>query len=674
MKSTTPFRYVDRGKAYQHGHTEAAIKHAIRGSVMRDVPLSALVSTQRRVNTERLLQYLADPDTKPNGGSPIAVIANGRTYIHNGHHRATAALASGGDSLRMRVADLDGPRKFAAHRAPGTIAMMAPHAMEATYSPHAEPCVTIDNGLAILTVDGPLEDKPSGGWFSFFDNYEAILHRFREALESEDVQGILLKIDSPGGLAAGLNATVDRMRKLKAKSGKLVWAYADEKCCSAAYALACVADAIYLPRAAEMGSIGVTATLLDQTRADKRAGLKFAVITSGDRKADGDPHTKLTQNAIDHMKARVMDLATIYYELVADARGMSVKKIQGLQANTFTGQDAVNVGLADAVWSLPKTLRRMRTALGIDPKAGDVAQNGTDGTGADAMNVKSAAKAVRVAAKGLGKAKTSAAKTKARAALAKAEAGLLRAAKHEEDEEEDEKTPPAHEGSGSPSPSGSSGSSEEEGSSGSSAEDEEEEGSSGSSGSSMEDEEDEEEEGSSGSASSMEDEEDEEDEKRCAEDEEEISRAVKQLARSAKSKSAKSALAKLQSAVLAGQRADREVRKIAAERQSEKKSLQIDKALTARRISRSEAKMLRGQPMSFVKPFLSMRKKPIIATEEQALHTPPVSLPKTGLPAAAAQQVEDAVNASGLTGEAANKLRASLVAAQRTATAHGGMH
>ena len=533
--------------------------------------------------------------------------------------------------------------------------MMAPHAMEATYSPHSEPCVTIDNGIAILTIDGPLEDKPSGGWFSFFDNYEAILHRFHEALDSEDIQGILLKIDSPGGLAAGLNATVDKMRKLKAQAGKLVWAYADEKCCSAAYALACVADAIYLPRAAEMGSIGVTATLLDQTRADKRAGLKFAVITSGDRKADGDPHTKLTQNAIDHMRARVMDLAAIYYDLVSDARGMSVKKIQGLQANTFTGQDAVNVGLADAVWSLDKTLRRMRKALDIDPEAGSVAQNGTDGTGADAMNVKSAAKAVRVAAKGLGKAKTSAAKTKARAELAKAEAGLLRAAKHEEeDEEEDEKTPPAHEGSGSPSPSGSSGSSEEEGSSGSSAEDEEEEGSSGSSGSSMEDEED------------------EEDEKRSAEDEEEISRAVRQLAKGAKTKAEKAALAKLQSAVLAGQRADKAVRRIAAERRDEKKTLQIDKALTARRISRSEAKMLRGQPMSFVKPFLSMRKKPMIATEETALHTPPAGLPKSKLPSAVQAHIEDAVAAMGLTGKEAEAMRNKLIAAN--SATNGGMH
>lgn len=79
------------------------------------VSLSALTGIQRTVNTERLGDYVSGA-AKSEGRAvhtgmpkdlPVVVKLGGKMYIHDGHHRATAALLKGADSIRARVVDLD---------------------------------------------------------------------------------------------------------------------------------------------------------------------------------------------------------------------------------------------------------------------------------------------------------------------------------------------------------------------------------------------------------------------------------------------------------------------------------------------------------------------------------------------------------------------------------------
>jgi ClpP class serine protease len=63
------------------------------------------------------------------------------------------------------------------------------------------------------------------------------------------------------------------------------------------------------------------------------------------------------------LQRRVDQLAGIYHELVASARGMTVAKVRGLQADTFYGYDALDAGLADDVMSLEELLTVIRARL-----------------------------------------------------------------------------------------------------------------------------------------------------------------------------------------------------------------------------------------------------------------------------------------------------------------------
>jgi ClpP class serine protease len=216
----------------------------------------------------------------------------------------------------------------------------------------------------VVTISGPLEQRSC-----WWDGYDAIVERFRDALAS-DADTIVLRIDSPGGECAGCFDAVAKMQSLAGDSGKRVVAFADEAAYSAAYALACVAGEIYLPRAGGVGSIGVIATMRDYAVNNEMHGVNAVVIYEGDRKADGHPDIPISDDAIAAVKSDVSELAGMFRETVSGARGISTDAIAALEAATFMGEESIAAGLADGVMSFDELIAMLRN----DEGAGVTAQ------------------------------------------------------------------------------------------------------------------------------------------------------------------------------------------------------------------------------------------------------------------------------------------------------------
>jgi hypothetical protein len=80
------------------------------------------------------------------------------------------------------------------------------------------------------------------------------------------------------------------------------------------------------------------------------------------------------------------------------------------------------------------------------------------------------------------------------------------------------------------------------------------------------------------------------------------------------------------------------------DRQSTKTSA-IGAALTARRITRPEAKQLAGKPLSFVRSFLEMRPKAIVVSEGDELVPGAAPRSANGLPPDVERQISEALSA-----------------------------
>lgn len=240
------------------------------------------------------------------------------------------------------------PRVFA----PQGVLALQPEAFGQAFDQYsAASAVEPQPTVACVVIRGPL--------LQHFDwmcqSYEAILQCVAAACAS-NARAVLMLADSPGGLVSGCFATARQIRALCDAAGKELYAYVDGRACSACYALASVADAIIVSDTSDVGSIGVIASVVEQTKLDSALGVKFTILTSGARKADGNPHLELSPEAAAALQANLDTVATLFYDFVAEQRGMSAEAVRALEAASFLGKASIDAGLADAMLDLPEFL------------------------------------------------------------------------------------------------------------------------------------------------------------------------------------------------------------------------------------------------------------------------------------------------------------------------------
>lgn len=223
-----------------------------------------------------------------------------------------------------------------------------------------KPAALAPSGVAVVAIRGPLMHRHD----FFFDSYEAIKERITAAVALSP-KAILLSIDSPGGLVSGMLDTARAIRKQCADAGVPLLAHVEAQATSAAYALASAAGWIGVSESATIGSIGVIDMLVDATAQNAMMGLSVRLVTSGARKADGNPNASISDDALASSQSRVDTLAAMFFDLVAEHKwGGSADRLRALQAATMTGLEAVSIGLASKVATFDQAIAFASTTDG----------------------------------------------------------------------------------------------------------------------------------------------------------------------------------------------------------------------------------------------------------------------------------------------------------------------
>ena len=204
----------------------------------------------------------------------------------------------------------------------------------------------LQNNVAVIPIHGLLTKRNE--LFSSLMGiilYDDIFSAISDAIDDEKVERILLDIDSHGGEVGGLFDLVDFI--YDTRECKPIFAVANDYACSAAYAIASATEKIFVTRTSCVGSIGVIATHLDVSEADKKAGLKFTTIFAGKKKNDLSPHEPLSKSAISDLQEEVNRLNDIFIKTVARNRYLSEDVVREMQAATYFVENAVKAGLSD---------------------------------------------------------------------------------------------------------------------------------------------------------------------------------------------------------------------------------------------------------------------------------------------------------------------------------------
>ena len=107
------------------------------------------------------------------------------------------------------------------------------------------PLLTVQDGIGSVSIEGPILRKPNlfARVLMGATGSEEIGAALSEAAKRDDIKGVFLDIDSPGGTVAGTPELAAAVKSLNRQ--KPVYAFSSGLMCSAAYWIASQARAIY---------------------------------------------------------------------------------------------------------------------------------------------------------------------------------------------------------------------------------------------------------------------------------------------------------------------------------------------------------------------------------------------------------------------------------------------
>ncbi len=185
-----------------------------------------------------------------------------------------------------------------------------------------------------------------------------IITALRDAFDDEQVLGVILRINSPGGSPVQSGYVFDEIKRLKETRELPVYAVIVDLGASGAYYIAAAADEIYADKASLVGSIGVVGSGFGFTEAMEKYGIERRLYTSGEHKGFLDPFSPENPEEKKFWKGVLKVTHNQFIEQVRLGRGDRLKESPDLFSGlVWSGEQAVEMGLIDGLSSTSALVR-----------------------------------------------------------------------------------------------------------------------------------------------------------------------------------------------------------------------------------------------------------------------------------------------------------------------------
>jgi protease-4 len=188
---------------------------------------------------------------------------------------------------------------------------------------------------------------------------EKVMTALQAAFKDKNTQGVILRINSPGGSPVQSQLIYDEMRRLRKKyPDSPLYAVVEDICASGGYFVAVGADRIYVAKSSIVGSVGVLMNGFGFTGLMDKLGVERRLITAGENKGMLDPFSPQSEKDVQHARELIHDVHEQFISVVREGRGKRLKEgpdtFSGL---IWTGQKSVELGIADGIGSLESVAR-----------------------------------------------------------------------------------------------------------------------------------------------------------------------------------------------------------------------------------------------------------------------------------------------------------------------------
>lgn len=212
------------------------------------------------------------------------------------------------------------------------------------------------SGIAEITISGQLTKGESK--FGGVDSV-SVRRQIRSLTSNPEVQGILLKIDSPGGTVAGTADLADDVHALA--QVKPVWAFIEDLGASAAYWIGAQASRVSATETSEIGSIGTIAVVYDSSGQATAEGVRVHVLATGEFKGAGVDGTEITPAQLSYFQGRVDEANEFFLKALQRGRGATPSIVRGwADGRVWGANEAKRMGLIDRVESYTQAVEGLK--------------------------------------------------------------------------------------------------------------------------------------------------------------------------------------------------------------------------------------------------------------------------------------------------------------------------
>lgn len=196
---------------------------------------------------------------------------------------------------------------------------------------------------------------------------ERVIASLQAAFKDGNTQGVILRVNSPGGSPVQSQTIYDEIRRLRKLHPEIpLHAVVEDLCASGGYYVAVAADRIYVSPSSIIGSIGVRMDSFGVTGLMEKLGVERRLLTAGENKGMLDPF--LPENPADkeHMQVLLKEVHEQFIHAVREGRGKRLKETKDTFTGLiWTGQTGVQLGLADAIGGVELVARDVIKAENI---------------------------------------------------------------------------------------------------------------------------------------------------------------------------------------------------------------------------------------------------------------------------------------------------------------------
>ena len=195
---------------------------------------------------------------------------------------------------------------------------------------------------------------------------DTIARALRELRQDEDVDAVVMRVNSPGGSAAASEFILREVELLRA-AGKPVVVSMGDVAASGGYWISSRADHILVQPNTITGSIGVFGMFPEISGLLDLVGVNIETVKTGKVADAMSINRPLSTTELEIIQTFIDEIYVAFIERVASGRAMSPEAVREIaQGRVWSGRDAIEIGLADGFGSIDEAAEIAARLAGLE--------------------------------------------------------------------------------------------------------------------------------------------------------------------------------------------------------------------------------------------------------------------------------------------------------------------